>query len=500
MAQHKMSFTSAFLACFLGISIGDLGLYFIGYTIHRFNLGHQKGFFAKYRASLSTIKNSKILTYSIVISRFIPGTRLITYLGAGFVQYSLWQFLGLTVITVFLWVLVALLSGKSLNLVFTNHWILLLTSYLFCINIFKSFIPKLSNHWQRKALLHSWRKWLYFEFWPAPFFYLPIVPYYIFLAIKHRSLFMPFYACPHMAHGGLIGESKWDFLKHLNPNDFSTLKTLKINKDIEFLKVREILSLEQIEFPFIIKPDVGQRGFAVRIIRSDSELSDYLIHGSFDRIIQKLSLLPGEAGIFYVRKPSELVGRIFSITDKRFPFVLGDGKTKLGDLILQDPRARIIAAVYFERLKQHLDNILARNEKFYLSECGNHCQGAIFLNGNQLVSEQLTQAIDKVAKQIPDFYFGRFDVRYLNHESLTQGKNFEIVEVNGAGSEATHIWDPDTKLTEAYFTLFEQWSLLFAIGNEVHLLPIQKTQLNIFGFLKECAKVAFRKGKLVVSS
>jgi membrane protein DedA with SNARE-associated domain len=33
MAENKMSFQGAFLACFLGITIGDIGLYFIGFSI-----------------------------------------------------------------------------------------------------------------------------------------------------------------------------------------------------------------------------------------------------------------------------------------------------------------------------------------------------------------------------------------------------------------------------------------------------------------------------------
>jgi hypothetical protein len=40
----------------------------------------------------------------------------------------------------------------------------------------------------------------------------------------------------------------------------------------------------------------------------------------------------------------------------------------------------------------------------------------------------------------------------------------QIVELNGATSEATSIYDPRNSLFSAYRTLFRQWSLVFAIG------------------------------------
>ena len=500
MAENKISFQTAFLACFLGISIGDLGLYFLGYAASKFEIEKHFKFFKKHRASISRLKRSEALTYSIVISRIIPGTRLPTYLASGYLKYPFLQFFLLTIASVFLWVLIALFGGKSLHELFMDRWLLSLIVFLIVLQIFKSFVPRLANRWQRKALLYSWQQWLHFEFWPAALFYLPIVPFYIYLSIRYRSLFMPFYASPHLKHGGLIGESKWDLLQHLPTNDASTLKTYKVSKDLDFQGARQLLETWPLDYPFIMKPDVGQRGFGVRIIRNDFDLTEYLLLSDFERIIQKLSPLPCEAGIFYVREPSENWGRIFSVTDKKFPFVIGDGITKLGDLILNDPRAQIIAPVYFERLQDRLDSVPENNQTVFISECGNHCQGAIFLNGNHLISKEMTHEIDRIAQQIPDFYFGRFDIRYKDIESLQLGKNFEIVEINGSGSEATHIWDANTKLFDAYKTLFAQWQLLFKIGDQVRQIPGKNRKVQLRSFLTDCAKVAFRKESLSISS
>jgi len=500
VADGKMMLFPAFLACFLGISIGDLALYCLGFFAGKLGLENRFKSLKRFRTRLVNEKQSDFLTYSVVISRFIPGTRLPTYLVSGLLRFPLWRFIFLTVMTVFGWVGLAFMVGHSLKSVLMDHlWLTVVLALLF-LRVVKFLVPKLSDYWERKSLLYSWRQFLTFEFWPATFFYLPIIPYYVFLSIKHGSLFAPFYANPEIENGGLIGESKWDFLKHLSQNSPHTLKILKIERRSDFLTVHNLLSKEGLSYPFILKPDVGQRGFGVRIIRDDFDLTEYLLLADFDMIVQELSQYQGEAGIFYVRQPLESHGFIFSITDKRFPTVAGNGKSRLGDLILEDSRARIVASTYFSRHKEHLDDVLDDGEVVALSECGNHCQGAIFLNGESLNTQRLTDAIHEIIEQIPHFYFGRLDVRYQDAESLMDGKNFEIVEINGAGSEATHIWDAKTRLIDAYRTLFLQWNMLFEIGASIQRSRTIRANVRIGRFLAESFKAFFRKEPLSISS
>ncbi len=500
IANEKIGLLPAFLACFFGIGIGDLALYLIGIAMGRLGMADRFRSVRKFRASLVDDKGSNFLTNSIVLSRFIPGTRLPTYLVAGLIGYPFWRFFILTLVTVSLWVILVFAFGQAIKTVLLNHWILTVAAILLFLKVIKSLVPKLSDYWSRKALLHSWRQLLSFEFWPAIFFYLPIIPYVAYLGIKYRSLLVPFYANPEIENGGLIGESKWDFLKHLQATSPHTLKAFKMNPQKDFSKARELIDKEGFNYPFILKPDVGQRGFGVRIIRSDFDLTEYLRLADFEMIVQKLSRLPGEAGIFYIRHPSAQNGSLFSITEKKFPTVIGDGQSKLGDLILSDPRARIIAATYFSRHRHFLGSIPKSGEVFQLAECGNHCQGAIFLNGEKLKTPELLFSIEAIARKIPHFYFGRLDIRYQDASSLMNGANFEIVEINGAGSEATHIWDESTTLRQAHRTLFAQWRLLFEIGQEVKLSATIKSNVHPLRFLKESAKVVFRKETLSVSS
>jgi hypothetical protein len=77
----------------------------------------------------------------------------------------------------------------------------------------------------------------------------------------------------------------------------------------------------------------------------------------------------------------------------------------------------------------------------------------------------LTQTFDQISKRVPHFYFGRFDIRYENFTNLEKGLGFKIVEINGACSESTHIWDANYTLLKAYKDLFYQFHLVFMIGD-----------------------------------
>lgn len=500
VAEDKVSFEIAFAACFIGICLGDLGLYSIGYFSEKIKFINQFKFIQKIKSTLHENKQS-YLSYSIIVSRFIPGTRIPTYFISGFTKYPISKFILLTLITVFAWVAVAFLFGKSIEPILSDHLLLTVIFFLIFLKIIKLIAPIVFDPWARKASRHAWRQYLHFEFWPPTLFYIPIIFYYIVLSLKYRSFLTPFYANPSIENGGLIGESKEDLLKYFtqDKSDY-ILKYIKINahnKSIE--NIEHLLQENDFSFPFILKPDVGQRGYAVRIIKDKNALIEYLAQADFDLIVQELSPYQKEAGIFYIRRPSESKGLLFSITDKHFPTIVGNGKSTVGQLILKDKRARIIAGTYFTRHKSLLNKVLEPNEPLTLTECGNHCQGAIFSNANNFITPELTEAIDYLAKKIPHFHFGRFDIRYHDVTSLKAGKKFHIIEINGAGSEATHIWDEKTKLTEAYKTLFQQWRYLFQIGDDVKKLKIE-SKVKVKAFLKESFRVFFRKNSLSRSS
>lgn len=314
----------------------------------------------------------------------------------------------------------------------------------------------------------------FFEFWPSQIIYIPVVLQWLVLSLRYRSLSLPLISNPSIHLAGMVGESKSSVLEqagnkassHISPyivfdNDSRQPIEERLNSALHKLNQSCII------FPLIAKPDIGCRGAGVKIIRDKTALSNYLIKFPQDTklILQHKVPYEAEAGVFYIRKPGDTYGTIFSITLKYTPYVIGDGKSPLAKLIKNDSRANKISKVYFKRHYDNLDSIIPENQAFRLSFAGSHCQGSIFRNGNKYISNRLTSIFDDISSDIKDFYYGRFDIRFESIEKLQQGEKFQILEINGASSEATHIWDRNTKLTEVYKTLFYQYSTLFDIGN-----------------------------------
>jgi hypothetical protein len=181
-------------------------------------------------------------------------------------------------------------------------------------------------------------------------------------------------------------------------------------------------------------------------------------------VVQRYAPGPYEAGIFYHRRPGEARGRILAITDKVFPHVVGDGVRTMEELIWADERARFVASRYLARLGPRARSIPAAGERLKLVEAGNHAQGCLFRDGGHLWTPELEARIDEISRRLRGFYIGRFDIRYSSVEEFRQGNAFDIVELNGAAAEATHIYDSRNTLRSAYRALFRQWELVFEVA------------------------------------
>jgi hypothetical protein len=123
-----------------------------------------------------------------------------------------------------------------------------------------------------------------------------------------------------------------------------------------------------------------------------------------------------------------------------------------------------MADKYLRRFSALRNKVLAAGEELKLVEAGNHAQGCIFRDGARLCTPELEARIDDVSQNLTGFFIGRYDIRYSSEEDLRAGKNFQIIELNGAASEATSIYDARNTIFAAYRTLFHQWDLVFAIG------------------------------------
>ncbi len=304
-----------------------------------------------------------------------------------------------------------------------------------------------------------------FEFWPDWLFYAPVVLQWIWLGLRYGDMTLPTAANPSIETGGLCGESKSAILDLAGPTARAWIApyvTLRAGVDDAVQQAEA----SRFGWPMVLKPDVGCNGSGVRLVASPAELE--VAAGAFPQgvrlLLQRYVAHPGEAGLFYIRHPHEAVGRLTSVTLKRQPAVVGDGRSTLKALIHADPRAGRIAHLYFPRLAGRLAEIPPAGVVVPLVFTGNHCKGAIFLDGADRITPALSRQVDEIARDIPGFYFGRIDVRYGSEAALRLGQDFTIIEVNGAGSEATHIWDARCTLRDAYVSQFTHYRAAWEIG------------------------------------
>src|SRR5712692_7572754 len=392
-ASSVLDFRLAFLSAFAGLWGGDLGIYALTRRIGPRIIQHRwfVGWFPKEKTRKSNPSGSNGLL-SLALSRFFPGTRLPAYVSAGLDRMPVLAFAAITAASAVAWIVLVFATIQLAPSRSSSAKQQLALFSLFGLGLF--------------ALLSAWRRWghrirrslsisfdrlVRWEFWPAWLFYSPVAVICLWLGLRYRGFSLPTIANLNQKNGGIVGESKIDILQtlmetspkftsdgYLVPSGF-TEKRIAL--------IEETCLRHEIHFPFVLKPYTAQRGAGFRKIESFDEVEKYVAQVSTPLVLQRYVEGPKEAGIFYYRFPKERRGHIFGITRKQFPAVVGDGVHSLRELIESDPRARLIARTYLERFGSAVDRILSRGESLRLVEAGNHCQGCIFKEGDDLYSE-----------------------------------------------------------------------------------------------------------------
>ncbi len=306
------------------------------------------------------------------------------------------------------------------------------------------------------------------EYWPFNVVYAPIYPYWIWLMIKSRSAFFFNTSNPLIKNGGFLLESKKE-IYDLIPQEYYPA-TLFFKSGTALNEVTDAVNKMELKFPLIAKPDIGMRGMMVKKIDSVAELDHYVTHASVDFLVQDFIPYENEVGIFYYRFPNEKKGKISGIVGKEFLTVTGDGIATVEQLLQKDKRFILQLPVLRQTHADVLKSILKKEEEHLLVPYGNHSRGSKFLDITSLADETLVNTIDRICQEIPEFYFGRMDVRYNSWEELQQGRNFSIIELNGAGSEPTHMYDPRHSIFFAWMEIIRHWNILFKISHLNHHL------------------------------
>jgi membrane protein DedA with SNARE-associated domain len=467
-----LSFGAAVGACAFGIFAGDLGLWLAGRILGPPVLrwprvagllaGRERDFAGWFDGHAAA---------AIVGSRFTPGARLPLYLAAGASQTSFRLFAAWSAVAVAFWTpllvgAAAAIGGNAalrLEAGLASGRMAVIGGALVAFAAWRVACRAASRRGRQQLIAAVSRIWRW-EFWPMWLFYPPVLLWTAWLAVRFGGYRTITAANPGMPDGGVVGESKFAILSRL-PSDWTVPSALLTPGPVASRRaaLQTAVAGTGWMFPLVLKPDVGQRGAGVKVVRSMEEADAYLARETGPVLAQPYHPGPFEAGVFYYRMPGG-DGRILAITDKHFPEVTGDGRSTLADLVWAHRRHRMQAATFIERLGDRRQSVPADGERVALGIVGNHAQGAMFTDGGALRTTALEARIDGIARAYDGFYIGRFDIRYRTREAFMAGRDLAIVELNGATAECTSIYDPAASLWSAYATLARQWSLVFAIG------------------------------------
>ena len=297
---------------------------------------------------------------------------------------------------------------------------------------------------------------------------VPMVTQWLWLGLRHGSVTLPSSANPHITAGGLVGDTKSEY--------FNCMGALARSRVADFVVIQAqgaaslaatLVAMREakLDFPVVAKPDLGWCGFGVRRLDDAAGLRDYLSHYPRDAalMLQRYLAEPGEAGLFYMRHPDQGAGRLLGILLRHYPQVTGDGTSTIAQLVDRDVRLQRTTRSAEHQCSYPADEVPAAGEVVRLSLIASTRVGGRYEDGSGYVTPELTATVEAIARDMPQFHVGRFDVRYLTLDHLRRGQ-FTIMEVNGAGSEAVHAWDPKYSVRDVYRIVFAKQRLLFALA------------------------------------
>jgi len=302
----------------------------------------------------------------------------------------------------------------------------------------------------------------HWEYWPFFIVYLPVFFYWAWLSVKARSLFFFSTANPTIRNAGFLLESKKEIYDLMPAGSYPG--TLYCRKGMQVHEILRLLEERRFKFPLMAKPDIGQRGMGVELLKNECGLLLYAMRSKVDFLLQEYVDYPLEIGVFYYRLPGEEKGAVTGVVGKEMLMVTGDGQSTVEALLLRNERYVLQLPSLRASAGRLLETTPAMGEVVELAPYGNHSRGAKFLDHSHRVTPRVAMVVDELCRQIPGFYFGRLDIRFQSWELLEEGKNFSVIELNGAGSEPTHIYDPGHSIFFAWKEIIRHHKLLYKVS------------------------------------
>ena len=462
IADGKMLFWAALVGLAVGIHVGDLWLYFLGRMLGTRILDW--GWISQERyTKWSTFLNLNLLL-TVILSRFLPGTRIPAFAGAGMLKAPFFRFLFIAVFASFLWTLFLLTMtikiGEKILPLLGEHKYTVLIALLLVLLV----VPKLirlfrrsrgeSREAQEERRLEFQERT--FGFWDGTLLHAPSLWFYLRLAFKYRGLTLPF-----IANRPSQGGRRVPLL--------IALRRHRPNQTVDARWVRNAEELRELSFPLLASPSEGPGAWRGRRMPGAASLGRYLarLRPGQDIIVQSPCNWTGSAELLWYRMPGEPRGRIFSLVLKSYLRVIGDGKSTLGELINDDPATELVRGALLRRHRRRLGRVLEAGRVYELVARGGIADGIVFRDATDRVTPQLAAAVEELASGVEDLRFGRFELRYHNEQCFLAGEDLLVVGLSDPGAEDTRVRDSRIPLPLCHRIQFRYYSALFRLGAAV---------------------------------
>jgi membrane protein DedA with SNARE-associated domain/pimeloyl-ACP methyl ester carboxylesterase len=465
-AEGIIDFWWAALACTVGIFIGDMVLYALGrwlgrgalrraplkWLVKEHEIDRMAGWFSSPRGLLV-----------IVSSRFIPASRVPTFVTAGILRLGLPKLALLLFVAALVWTPVLMLLGSTLGPPFMEQfprykqyaaWIVI---GLFGLIWFLTHwvIPALT--WRgRREIVMKVRRFLQPSGWPSAVLFLPVRLGVALLSLRHRRLTAFASANPSFGRiGGFTGDAR-SLLMRPFQRDSRCCPTLALSSDDSAdERVREALAFSaEHGFPLVCKPEVSENGAGLRIVRDGVTLERLMRAGEEDVVLQPF-VRGREFEVVWRRSPGRDDGRIMAVVEKRAVTVRGDGEQTLEELIWLDDRAVARAALYLRCHSRELTRVVPAGETVILNPTGSYGHGARCVHRPDLLTPELDAAVTSFAKRFPGLHFARFDLFSSSTEEFRAGR-FTCTEVGGCCQVSSLIRDGSLRFTRSYAAVWDQ--------------------------------------------
>lgn len=299
-----------------------------------------------------------------------------------------------------------------------------------------------------------------FEFGPAWLIHLPMKIFGLYWGIRLRNLGFFEAANPGLENGGLFDYSKNKSLEKFRR--INVPKTFFLDFPYSLVEIEPKLKEAGISFPLVVKPDFGERGREVEFIGDMEILTKYFSDKNQGRYLLQEYLGEGfEFGVFFTKDPKDNQATITSLTLKIPLQVIGDGQMDIKKLVISHPRA---SRYPHEIMYSDLSYVPLKNELVKLSQKGNHCKGAIFLDCSDYIDEDMVAAFERICAPFEGFFYGRLDVKVKDWEDLWEDERVRIIEVNGCNSEPIHIYSPENTYLNALKSVKYHFSVMAGIA------------------------------------